>query len=120
MDLKYVTADEESDAAEVEEYEGLVDDYEEAYEDEGMRGARDVKAEDRQSDKTERQAAFDLEMRQARRLDGQAKRQAKKSARSKKELLEKTQESREDLHLKILKLIDKINKNEKRNNRDRS
>ena len=84
MDLKYVTADEESDAAEVEEYEGLVDDYEEAYEDEGMRGARDVKAEDRQDDKTERQAAFDLEMRQARRLDGQAKRQAKKSARSKK------------------------------------
>ena len=84
MVLWYVTADEESDAADIAEYEGLVDDYEDAYDDTGMRGARDVKAEDRQDDKTERQAAFDLEMRQAGRLDGQAKRQAKKDARSKK------------------------------------
>ena len=84
MDLKYVTADEESEAAEFDEYEGLVDDYEDAYEDTGMRGAKDVKKEDRQGDKTERQAAFDVDMEAAKRLSGRKKKEAKKAARSKR------------------------------------
>lgn len=84
MDLKYATADEESDAMEEEEYEGLVDDYEDAYEDTGMRGAKDVKKEDRQADMTERQAAFDVDMEAAKRLSGRKKKKAKKDARSKR------------------------------------
>lgn len=83
-ELEFTTADEEQEAADIEEYEGLIDDYEDAYEDTGMRGARDVKAEDRQDDKTERQAAFDADMKAAKELEGSAKRKAKKDARSKK------------------------------------
>ena len=84
MDLEYVTADEEADAMEAEEYEGLVEDYEDAYEESGMRGARDVKKEDREADKIERQAAFRQEKEAAKQLKGKEKRQAKKAARSKK------------------------------------
>lgn len=83
-ELEFITADEEKDAADIAEYEGLVDDYEDAYEDTGMRGARDVKAEDRQDDKTERQAAFDVDMEAAKRLSGRKKKEAKKDARSKR------------------------------------
>ena len=84
MDLKYATADIESDDMEAEEYEGLVDDYKDAYEDTGMRGAKDVKKEDMQSDKAERQAAFDVDMEAAKRLSGRKKKEAKKAARSKR------------------------------------
>jgi hypothetical protein len=83
-DIEFTTAQEEEDAAYAVEYEGLVDDYEDAYDDTGMRGARDVKAEDRQGDKTERQAAFDADMEAAKELKGSEKRKAKKGARSKK------------------------------------
>ena len=83
-ELEFTTADEEEDAADIAEYEGLVDDYEDAYDDTGMRGARDVKAEDRQDDKTERQTAFDVDMEAAKELKGSEKREAKKDARSKK------------------------------------
>ncbi len=83
-ELEFTTADEEQEAADIAEYEGLVDDYEDAYDDTGMRGARDVKAEDRQDDKTERQAAFDVDMEAAKKLSGSEKRQAKKDAKSKK------------------------------------
>ncbi len=83
-ELKFTTADEEQEAADIEEYEGLVDDYEDAYKDTGMRGARDVKSEDRQDDKTERQAAFDADMEAAKELEGSEKREAKKGARSKR------------------------------------
>jgi len=83
-ELEFTTADEEQEAADIKEYEGLLGDYEDAYEDTGMRGARDVKAKDRESDKNERQAAFDADMEAAKELEGSEKRKAKKGARSKK------------------------------------